>query len=126
MPGDHVVRAVRCGAEMATAPGTFQTGVGLHCGPVVIGNVGSADKMEYTVLGDTVNVASRLESLNKEQKSRLLMSEAVHDRLAGEVDTVLLGSTLIRGQSKPTNLYTEASLFRLREQELNAAATHGE
>jgi len=75
-PGDHPVRAVRCATEMVAAPGRFQTGAGLHTGTVVVGNVGSQDKMEYTVLGDTVNLASRLESLNKENKTSLLMSGA--------------------------------------------------
>ena len=59
---------------MVNAPSEFKTGTGIHSGEVVIGNVGSSDKMEFTVLGDTVNLASRLESLNKEHKTKLLMS----------------------------------------------------
>jgi adenylate cyclase len=122
-PGDHVVRALRCGTEMVTAPGPFKTGVGIHSGPVVIGNVGSEDKMEYTVLGDTVNVASRLESLNKEQKTKLLISEATHALVNGQVETAHLASVMIRGQTKPMNLYTEASLARLREAGTNGGGT---
>ena len=72
-----------CATEMVTAPSDFKTGTGLHSGEVVIGNVGSSDKMEFTVLGDTVNLASRLESLNKEHKTKLLLSEATLETMSG-------------------------------------------
>jgi adenylate cyclase len=109
-PGDHPVRAVRCATRMVTAPSEFKTGAGLHTGEVVVGNIGSADKMEYTVLGDTVNLASRLESLNKEHKTRLLMSEVTQHALHGSVETTLLGSVPVRGKTVPINLYTVTSL----------------
>ncbi len=75
-PGDHAARALQCAVDMVSAPNDFKTGAGLHSGEVVIGNVGSSDKMEFTVLGDTVNLASRLESLNKEHKTKMLLSDA--------------------------------------------------
>ena len=108
--GDHALRAVRCALEIVTAPSQFQTGCGVHTGLAVVGNVGSADKMEYTVLGDTVNLASRLESLNKEFHTRLLMSEATRNHLGGAIDTTFLGSSPVRGKAVPINLYTAASL----------------
>jgi class 3 adenylate cyclase len=62
------LRTVKAAAEMVREViGEFRTGAGLHSGEVVIGNVGSSDKLEFTVLGSTVNLASRLESLNKDQ-----------------------------------------------------------
>lgn len=109
--GDHARRAVACAVEMVNVPGQFKTGTGLHSGEVVIGNVGSSDKMEFTVLGDTVNLASRLESLNKEHKTNLLMSEATFEILQGAVDTIYLGTVSVRGKSIPMKLYTAASLM---------------
>lgn len=104
--GNHAERAVRCGTGMIRANSTFQTGVGIHTGTVILGNVGSADKLEYTALGDTVNLASRIESLNKELKQKILFSEdtcaALTDGTAGE----LVGSVQIRGRTTPMNVYT--------------------
>jgi adenylate cyclase len=109
--GDHGLRAVKCAIEMVNAPGQFKTGTGLHSGEVVIGNVGSSDKMEFTVLGDTVNLASRLESLNKEHKTKLLLSEETFEIIGGAIDTVYLGAVPVRGKSVPMKLYTAASLM---------------
>ena len=113
-PGDHALRAVRCGTEMAQVEehveGGFKTGVGIHSGMAVVGNVGSPDKMEYTVLGDTVNIASRLESLNKEMKTRLILSEDTRELLHGQFETVSLGELKIRGREVPLGVYTAAAL----------------
>jgi adenylate cyclase len=109
-PGDHALRAVRCATRMVTARSQFQTGAGIHTGPAVVGNVGSAAKMEFTVLGDTVNLASRLESLNKEHHTKLLMTGATESRLGSEVETLHLGQAPVRGKALPIELYTVASL----------------
>lgn len=110
VPGDHPLRAVQCATEIVTIPSRFQTGAGIHTGPAVVGNVGSADKMEYTVLGDTVNVASRLESLNKEHHTRLLMSGATQAKIQNQVETVYLADAPVRGKALPIALYTVKSL----------------
>ncbi len=109
-PGDHALRAVQCATRIVNVPGEFQTGAGLHTGVAVLGNVGSTDKMEYTVLGDTVNLASRLESLNKEHKTKLLMSETTQQALNGAVKTTHLGTVPVRGKTAPINVYTVSSL----------------
>src|SRR3984957_12925116 len=109
-PGDHPLRAVRCATRMVTARSRFETGAGIHTGVVVVGNVGSADKMEYTVLGDTVNLASRLESLNKEHHTRLLMTGTTQGRLGNLVETSHLGQAPVRGKALPIDLYTVTSL----------------
>jgi adenylate cyclase len=108
--GRHPLRAVRCALEMVTAPSRFQTGAGIHSGLAVIGNVGSQDKMEYTVLGDTVNVASRMESLNKEHHTRLLMSRATQVFVEDEIEVTHLGAAAVKGQSEPIEIYTVSSL----------------
>ena len=109
-PGDHPLRAVRCAVEIVTAPSQFETGTGIHTGLAVLGNVGSADKMEYTVLGDTVNLASRLESLNKEFHTRLLMSEATQSALGNAIETTYLAAAPVRGKAAAINLYTVTSV----------------
>jgi len=111
IPGDHASRAVACATVMVNeSAGEFETGAGLHSGEVVIGNVGSSDKMEFTVLGDTVNLASRLESLNKERRTKLLLSETTHEMLRGSADTIFLASVSVRGKSAPMNIYTVTAL----------------
>jgi adenylate cyclase len=119
-PGDHPLRAVRCATRMVTAPSQFATGAGLHTGLVVVGNVGSADKMEYTVLGDTVNLASRLESLNKEHKTKLLMSDSTQQALNGSIATTHLGSVPVRGKVAPIHLYTVSVLVDSPKEVVNA------
>jgi adenylate cyclase len=110
-PGDHAWRAVACATEMVkTAVGDFETRAGIHSGEVVIGNVGSSEKMEFTVLGDTVNLASRLENLNKEQNTNLLLSQETLEMSGGRIDTMYVGEVPVRGKSEPMKLYTVKSL----------------
>ncbi len=112
-PGDHALRAVQCGLEMAQAPGTFKTGVAIHTGEVVAGNVGSFDKLEYTVLGDTVNLAARIEGLNKEFETRMLLSEDTYRRLDGAIPMTDLGPANVRGRSRPLRVFSPAALVHL-------------
>ncbi len=122
-PGDHAYRSMACATEMVTADAAgFKTGAGIHSGEVVIGNVGSSDKMEFTVLGNTVNLASRLESLNKEQKTKLLLSQETLEMSGGRIDTSYVGEVPVRGKTEPMKLYTVKSLVEPKPQTQEAHA----
>lgn len=115
--GDHVERACAAALRLSRASEALgccaldagkpvlRTRVGLHCGQAVVGNVGATDRMNYTALGSVVNLASRLEGMNKFYATRILASREVRERarknfLFRSVDVVVP-----KGASEPLAVY---------------------
>ena len=89
---------------------TLSSGIGIHFGQVVAGYIGSADRLEFTVIGPTVNLAARLESETKPPHPPLLFSAEVAERAAGVAEIRPVGSTQLKGVSGEVALYTAAEV----------------
>jgi adenylate cyclase len=111
---DHAVdAAVEMVAELKalnakwTADGKppLDIGIGINTGEMIAGNIGSRAIMSYTVIGDAVNLGSRLESLNKDYGTRIIISDATRARLTGSHSIRPLGDVVVKGKTKPVAIF---------------------
>jgi adenylate cyclase len=99
----------RMNAEWAMAGRpTLDIGIGINSGDMVAGNIGSDTIMSYTVIGDNVNLGSRLESLNKQFGSRIIISAATRERLKGRYDIRPLGGVTVKGKTQSVDIFEVA------------------
>jgi adenylate cyclase len=114
---DDAVRAVRAGHRMLEELDRFnedqakiggvniRIGIGIHTGPVIAGNIGSDKKMEYTVIGDTVNIASRVESLCKEHSTEFIITQACYDATRRRIAVRPIGPVSVKGKENTLMIY---------------------
>jgi class 3 adenylate cyclase len=107
---DHADRALSAGMEIARAvdegrAGPFRLGVGVNSGRVVAGSIGGAGRLNFSVIGDAVNVAARVEAATRGTCDTLLITADTRDRLRREVPLVPRGEAEIKGRAEPIELF---------------------
>jgi adenylate cyclase len=114
---DHAHRACSCALEMvhcldrlnakwgAEGRKRISIGVGLNTGPVNVGNMGSSKRLAWTVMGDNVNLASRLEGMTKQYRTRIIISEATYRQVADHFVCRDLDNIRVKGKLQPVGIY---------------------
>jgi adenylate cyclase len=134
---DHVRNAMRTALELQERTlqvsahwegrlgAAIRSGIGINTGDAVVGTMGSRQRLEYTAIGDTINLASRLESLTKEHGVAIIISEFTQQRLRDEFLTRELGQVTVRGKTQPVKIYgvLPADIRKYPRAVLDVAAT---
>jgi adenylate cyclase len=114
---DHAQRACHTALEMFAAlkalnrkwaqegKRTIDIGIGINTGPMMVGNMGSKQRFDYTVIGDAVNLGSRLEGINKTYDSHILISESTYAKIKNAFTCLELDSVRVKGKMQPVKIY---------------------
>ncbi len=115
---DHALRAVRTAVDMCKAlvelhqlwekqgrPYRIEIGIGINSGEVFVGLLGSAQRINYTIIGDNANLASRLQDLTKTYQWPILISESTYDQVKDEFEAELVDSVFVKGRSEAVKVY---------------------
>ncbi len=116
---DHALRAARAAVDMrlaleklrqrrqaeGRAPQRFEIGIGLNSGEVFVGLLGSAQRINYTIIGDNANLAARLQDLTKTYGWPVLLSESTRSQVETEFETEFIEAVQVRGKSEPVRIY---------------------
>lgn len=121
---NHAINAVRCADEMLKKVYELQKkwleegkpkieiGIGINTDEAFVGNIGTETRLEYTVIGDMVNLASRIESYNKVYKTNFLISATTYDKIHNLADVIKISEVTIRGKAKKLDIYEVLRLVK--------------
>lgn len=132
--GTHAIDAVNAAIEMrnkmqevnnwlaARNLPQLEIGAGINTGEVILGSIGSEQKADYTVIGDNVNLASRLEGITKTYGCNIIISETTYQQIANDIPCLLVDMVRVKGKQKPIKIYTPLTVEHERAStDLNAA-----
>lgn len=118
-PETDAINAVKCAVEMIQEVKKLNNqwkekyngidiniGVGIHTGEIIAGNIGSTKRLEYSAIGDTVNLSARLEGVNKDFNTNLILSESTYNLVKSSFNTKPLGHVKVKGRVQEVEIYT--------------------